>query len=477
MTFNTLVIMSDEHNRAIAGCYGNEIASTPNIDALAARGTNFTNAYCNSPICVPSRASFQTGLYVHDIGFWDNAMPYDGSVQGWGHALQAAERPVVSIGKLHYRRAGDPYGFDEEIAPIYVKDGIGDLTTLLRKEPMERAGMEKMSSEAGAGDSPYWAFDSGVAERAGNWLKSKGTADGPPWTLFVSFVMPHFPLLAPEQFFRLYEDAAIPPPKLRDTYVPENRTMAVLREVLSYDRHFHDEAAVRRAVAGYYGIVSALDHNVGRVLAALEEAGLGETTRVIYTSDHGDNVGARGYWGKSTMWEESVGVPMIMAGPDIASGTKCTTPVSLVDLHSTIIDWADVPDVSDGRQRPGRSLTDIALGVDADRAVFSEYHAVGSATGIFMIRKDRWKLIECVGDTPILYDLHSDPEELTNLAADPAYAEILKACREELSDIVDPAAATARAFDEQAKMVERVGGEEVIRASSPIPYTIPPTLG
>jgi choline-sulfatase len=475
MTLNTLIIMSDEHNPAVTGCHGDPIVKTPNIDALAARGTRFANAYCNSPICVPSRASFQTGLYVHQIGYWDNAMPYDGAVEGWGHALQKAGRPVVSIGKLHFRRAGDPNGFDEEIAPIYVNGGVGDLSTLLRRDPPPRPGPAKMAADAGPGHSPYWQFDSGVAERAERWLEGPGRTDQ-GWTLYVSMVMPHFPLTAPPEFYALYEDIDFPSPLLRKHYVPDNRAIARMRELMNFDDYFDDDA-LHRALAGYYGIVSAMDHNVGRVLKAVERLGLNDTTRVVYTSDHGDNLGARGFWGKSTMWQGSVGIPMIMAGPDIAAGAVCDTPVSLVDLHPTIVEWSGVPDIDDGRERPGRSLSDIAAGKYADRSVFAEYHAVGAFTGTYMLRHGQWKLIEFTGDTPLLYDLDADPDETRNLAADPAHAGTLADMRQRLAAICDTDAVTARAFADQDAMVERVGGVAAILATAPINYTVPPVLG
>lgn len=126
MPRNTLVIMSDEHSRKMMGAYGNPLVQTPNLDRLAERGTLFENAYCNSPICVPSRASLHTGKYPHQVRYWDNAMPYDGKVRSWGHDLQEAGRPVVSIGKLHFRDADCDTGFDRQIEPLHVKDGVGD---------------------------------------------------------------------------------------------------------------------------------------------------------------------------------------------------------------------------------------------------------------------------------------------------------------------------------------------------------------
>ena len=122
---NLLIIMSDEHNPKVLGCNGHPLIKTPHMDALAARGTRFTVAYTNSPICGPARASFATGRAVHEIGNWDNAHPYDGRIKGWGHTLQQRGMKSLSIGKLHYRNETDPTGFDEQIVPLHVVDGVG----------------------------------------------------------------------------------------------------------------------------------------------------------------------------------------------------------------------------------------------------------------------------------------------------------------------------------------------------------------
>ena len=151
---NLVFIMSDEHNRRVLGCQGHPMIRTPNLDRLAAGGVRFTDAYCNSPICVPSRASFATGRYVHRIRFWDNAMPYDGIVPSWGHRLGEAGHEAVSIGKLHFRSAEDRNGFTEEIMPLHVVDGLGDLLGLIREDaPPRKAAALKLAEEAGPGDS------------------------------------------------------------------------------------------------------------------------------------------------------------------------------------------------------------------------------------------------------------------------------------------------------------------------------------
>jgi choline-sulfatase len=137
---NLLFILSDEHSRRVLGCYGHGMIRTPNLDRLAASGVRFTDAYTNSPICVPARAALHTGQYVHKIRFWDNAIPYDGTVPSWAHRLRDAGHEVTAIGKLHFRSADDDNGFTEEIMPLHVVDGIGDPLGWLREPlPVRRA--------------------------------------------------------------------------------------------------------------------------------------------------------------------------------------------------------------------------------------------------------------------------------------------------------------------------------------------------
>ena len=139
---NLLILMSDEHNPKVLGAAGDPIVHTPHLDALAAAGTRYTAAYTTCPICVPARASFATGKYVHQVGFWDNADAYDGSVPSWHHRLRAQGHDVVSIGKLHFRGApGDDHGFTQEILPMHIVDAVGDVKGLVRDNiPMRKGG-------------------------------------------------------------------------------------------------------------------------------------------------------------------------------------------------------------------------------------------------------------------------------------------------------------------------------------------------
>jgi len=474
MPSNLLVIMSDEHQARAMGCAGHPFVQTPNLDVLAARGLTFSDAYTPSPICVPARAAFAAGRYVHQTRLWDNAMPYTGNPPGWGHTLQGAGIPVESIGKLHYRHEEDPAGFDVQHIAMQVAGGVGMVWASIRKEDERLTMPSRMLGDyIGPGTSQYTDYDEAVVDRTINWLNQrKASGDQRPWCLFVGFVAPHFPLVVPEEFFDLYPPSNLPPAKLhpslgyrRHPWVEKQNAMA------DSEAMFENPEERLRAMAAYYGLCSWLDHNIGRVLEGLDDAGLAENTTVVYTSDHGDNVGARGLWGKSNLYQESVAIPMIMAGPDMEKGI-CDTPVSLLDLSATIpahfgLDFAC----------EGRPLTEICAGPDdPERPILSEYHAVGAVSGAFMLRKGRWKLNHYVGYPPELFDLETDPEELNDLAADPAHAEILKDMDRNLRTIVDIEVADAEAFADQAAMIEGYGGrDKAVKLGAPA-ATPPPEL-
>ena len=163
--------MSDEHNPKVMGCSGHPIISTPHLDALAARGTRFSSAYTTSPVCVPARAAFALGKYIHQIGFWDNADAYDGSVPSWHHNLRSLGHDVVSIGKLHFNRKDEDHGFSEEQIPMHILEGKGDLMGLVREDLPRRGGAKKMINMAGPGESSYTMYDREICARAQVWLR------------------------------------------------------------------------------------------------------------------------------------------------------------------------------------------------------------------------------------------------------------------------------------------------------------------
>ena len=237
--------------------------------------------------------------------------------------------------------------------------------------------------------------------------------------LYVGFVSPHFPLIAPPEFYGLYPEDQVPWP---DMYAPAERPhhpfTDAMRKCMCFDEAF-DAPMVRRALAAYFGLVTFLDDNIGRILRALEEEGLVAETRVIYSSDHGDNLGTRGMWGKSTMYEESAGIPLIAAGEGVPAGQACAVPVTLADVFPTLVEGAGLRTDPRDAGLPGTSLFRIAQGEAPQRTILSEYHAAGAPTGAFMIRRGRYKYIHYVGMPPMLFDLEADPRERNDLGRDP----------------------------------------------------------
>ncbi len=475
---NLLIIMSDQHNRHLAGCYGHDIVQTPHLDRLAAQGARFDAAYTPCPVCVPARAAFATGKYVHQIRHWDNAMPFDGSEPSWHSVLRDRGHQVVSIGKLHFRSDGDDNGFSDEQIGMHVIEGKGDLLGLVRDEDMpKRAGAYKMARMAGPGESIYTTYDREISARAQVWLREEAHKyQETPWVLFVSFVCPHFPLTAPPEHYYRYYDQDLPPPKLYELRDEEvHPYLDDYRRSFAYDEFFETPEMVKRAQAGYMGLCSFLDENIGNVLAALDKAGLSDTTRIVYTSDHGDNLGNRGLWGKSTMFEESVGVPLIVKGPGIAEGRAVATPTNLLDLYPFIIDCAgEASPETLPEDLPGTDVMKLIDGGEPDRVVFSEYHGMGSKTAAYMVRKGHYKLVAYAAYPPQLFDLAEDPDELNDLAADENARPILEELTGELKKICDPQATDTEAKADQQKLMELRGGRDAVIEWGDLGFSVPP---
>lgn len=475
---NLLVIMSDEHNPKYLGSKSHPLVQTPHLDELAASGTRFDSAYTPSPICVPARGSFATGKYVHQIKNWDNALAFDGSVPSWHSVLRDRGHEVVSIGKLHFRSSEDDNGFSDEQIAMHVIGGKGDLMGLVRGEDMPvRKGAYKMAKMAGPGESMYTTYDREITARAQIWLNEEAQKhEDKPWILFVSLVCPHFPLTAPPEHFYPYYKQDIPLPKLyKQAREEQHPYIKKYRETMPYNDYFETPDMVKRALAGYLGLCSFVDENVGKILHALDENGLTENTRIVYTSDHGDNNGARGLWGKSTMYEEAAGVPLILSGTDIPSGTEIQTPVNLIDLYPFIFDAVgELDSESVTAEHPGTNVMEILAGEHSERAVFSEYHAMCSKSAAFMIRKGNYKLVYYVDYEPQLFDLASDPEELTNLAGRPEVRGTQKDLTQELFKVCDPRAVDREAKADQQAMLEACGGKDAVIARGDLGFSVPP---
>ncbi len=467
---NVLLLLSDEHSGRFLGCGGHPVVATPHLDALAAHGTRFTRATTPSPICVPARGALATGRWVHDVAAWHSAQPWTGSPRGWAHAARDAGARVATVGKLHFRSSDDDNGADE-VLPMHVADGVGWVQGLFRRDPLPYPESAELADEVGVGHTTYTRYDERVTAAAEAWLAAHGA--GPePWVLQVGFVAPHYPLSAPAEFTAPLEGADLSPEIPAHPLV--HPVVAATARFFAYHEGF-DEARVLEARRAYLALCAFLDHNVGRVLAALEASGAADETLVVYASDHGDMAGNHGLWCKSYFYEDSVGIPMLAAGPGVPVGAVVDTEVGLCDVAPTVLDVVGGGSSPEAGAFVGRSLLDLAGGAEPDRPGFSEYHDGGSPTGSFMVRVGDLKYVHHVGAPPQLFDLAEDPDELVDLGDDPGRAAQRADCEGVLRSIVDPDDADRRAFADQAALEAAIGGRGAVAGFTRFDHTPVPT--
>jgi choline-sulfatase len=425
---NFLVIMTDEHGPMFSSAYQHPIVQTPNMERLARDGITFDAAYCNSPLCVPSRISFVTGRYVHHVEGWDNATPLRSDAITWPYLLQARGYDVNLSGKMHLIGPDNLHGFSRQLAV--------DRSVLVFHEiyPWEE-GIEEPPepwpdiAQAGPGRTDEIDLDDQTEQAALSYLCGSARHDQ-PFALCVGFVSPHFPLIVPEPYFSRYYPDHTDLPNLPAGHL-ENLPPAARRLRTAFGLAYpHSEEQLRRARAAYYGLVSYVDDKIGRLRACLEEQGLADNTVIIHTSDHGEMLGEHGLWRKSTFYEQAVRVPLQIVGPTVVrGGRRVREVVSLVDVVATLLDLAGVSTEEQAAwQMDGDSLRAFVRDEQSpwkDQA-FAEYTAHGTDRARAMLRAGRWKLVYNHGSPPEfeLYDLAEDPGEFTNRAGQDAYREI-----------------------------------------------------
>ena len=477
---NTLIICCDQHNPHITGCYGNPLVRTPNIDALARRGTVFDNAYTPCPICVPARASLATGAYPSQNGYWDNAHPYDGNAPSWGARLTAAGVSVTTIGKLHFKDASE-HTFPGQRIPLNAAGGVGDLMTAVRTPGGTTDKLRGQVQAAGAGDSDYLHYDRNVARLSAQFLEQEAapmTAAGKPWCLYVGFTTPHYPLKVPKDMLDLYR------PFDQFKLAPEWHHPELLHPAIQAFKHttqleasrISDEEALR-AIASYHALVTFMDSQVGVVTDALRRAGLEGSTRVIYMDDHGDSAGEHGLFFKSTMFEGSVRIPLVVAGPGVPRGRHVAQPASIVDIYPTVLGFHGIELTEAERRLPGVTLADSWGGMaDPNRPIYSEYHSSGYTDSVFMLRQGPWKLVHYEGyETPSLYNLDDDPDENCDLGADGAHAGVISDLEDQLQrESGGTARLNRESHDAQEKLFAEHGGLKAIVARGLTPFSAVP---
>ena len=437
---NVLLVMADQLAPHFTGTYGHPLVHTPALDALAERGTRFDAAYCNSPLCAPSRFSMLAGRSVSDIGAWDNAAEFPASVPTFAHYLRLAGYRTVLSGKMHFVGPDQLHGFEERLTTdIYPADFAWTPNWDAADERIGKwyHNMDSLS-EAGQALATYQIdYDEEVGFAAVRHVYDLARhADERPFLLVASFIHPHDPYVARPEWWNLYDDDAIDlpdaPPELPEPHVER------IRQGIEADTVGYTEAQCRNARHGYYANTSYFDSWLGRLTDALAETGRLDRTVVIATSDHGDMLGDRGTWFKMCFYERSARVPLVMAGPDVANrsvGNVC----SLMDLLPTLLDVAGAP--AGAEPLAGRSLWESATGgEDPIDETTGEYMGEMTSHPMFMIRRGRHKYIHCQTDPALLYDVEADPLERRNLADDPAHAHLAAAFAAEVAQRWDSAA-------------------------------------
>ncbi len=424
---NILVIMSDEHNASVMGCAGNPIIHTPSLDGLARDGVVFDACYCASPLCVPSRLSFTTGKYASRVGAWNNDCELPApDYPSLPAALNAAGYESFLCGKMHYA-ADRRYGFREIGGNMNRSTKTGRGTRRDADDLAPTPGISERFEQFHTNDtSNGMDHDLAVTRGVQEFLKGRKQEDA-PFFLLAGYITPHFPLIVPQKYWEEYK-GKVPMPVIPEGYLDKlPRNYKHLR--VGFNMEDVPEDVVRRGRELYYGLVQWTDERVGEVLRALETAGLAENTVVIYTADHGENMGEHGLWWKNCVYDTAARVPLIMRWPGRWPGRQHRTEAcSLLDVVRTIADigHARMPKDCNGDSmlgwldHPDTKWKDLAA---------SEYYAHNIASGYAMVRMGQYKYVY---HTPAnaghpaereLYDLKADPGELNNLAALPEQAE------------------------------------------------------
>jgi choline-sulfatase len=464
---NILFILSDQMTPFMTGPYGSRVARTPHLDRLAREGVVFENAYCNSPLCVPSRNSMWSGRLVSGIAAFDNGSEFPAHLPTIPYLLRTAGYRTAVAGKCHFIGADQLHGFDERLTPCIFPAGF-EMTPDWRQGAYYNRGTSMQQMLRMVGPSKWnrqLAFDTHCFDQSMARLRAHALGNREqPLFLTVSFTQPHDPFTTTQDFLDLYAKTDIPLPqdhrdirRLSPTYEWFVIHHGTEREKLPPQR-------IREARRNYLGMISWIDHKVGLLLAELDRLGLADDTAVVFTSDHGEMLGEHGQWSKRLLLEWSARVPLIARLPGrVGAGRRVSQPVSLVDLLPTFNELAGVKS-----ELPfdGRSLAPLLQGAAGDReaAVVSEYLGEGTLEPMRMVRMGAHKYITVNGHAPQLYDLREDPGETVNLAGRAQYKTAEKALEGRAQSGWDgPALKKSVLLDQQQRLVVR----EIARTGGP----------
>lgn len=473
---NIIMIICDELRADALGCYGNSIVETPNIDRLASTGTRFSQCFVTQPTCTPSRASILTGCYPSALRSRMVGCYTPDDERFLPRVLSDNAYRTVAIGKIHLvPQAAEPevlaqalasddgtyYGFQE----VDLVNGHGSrcfgnrYTDWLRERvpDLDQRQANAIPYETGVNcwrwNLPEEVHSSHyIADRAIEFLE---TAADAPYFLQVSFPDPHYPFTVPEPWASLYNPADMPPPippitesiampelherVYRGPHTPASEGGRPRDRVIGTPPHNYaqyDEDDWRQVKAIYYGMVSLVDHSVGRILDAVDRAGMNDNTLIVFVADHGDYLGDHGMYGKGLPYEGALWTPLIYHGPSVAAGQTISSVESTLDIMPTLLDYAGITE-PEGIQ--GCSLRQRLCGTDQPRpgAALVENDDDFAALRMRTLITPRWRVTYYQGqDFGELIDRERDPSEMRNLWHDPAQAAVKQRLLVQLLDEV-----------------------------------------
>ena len=430
---NILFIQADQMAPQALPLHGHPVVQAPQISALGEAGVVFDSAYCNSPLCAPSRFSMLAGQLPSAIGAYDNAAEFPAQIPTFAHHLRLAGYRTILSGKMHLVGPDQLHGFEERLTTDIYPADFG-WTPSWEDPDGHQDYFHTMLSVVDADvceRSLQLDYDEEVAFQGRRKIFDLARdGDQRPFFLAVSFTHPHDPYTITPPYWERYRPENIDMPRVAPIPAaeqdPHSRRLMQCYGVEVYDLN---EARVRNARRAYYGAISFIDDKVGELLAALRAAGLDDDTIVVFTADHGDMLGERGLWYKMTFFERAARVPLIVCAPKRFAARRVGENVSLVDLFPTLVDLAGGGGPDSAEPLPGRSLLPLLNG-DAEEwpdVVYGEYLGEGAAGPLVMVRRGRHKYIVGEDSPPQLFDLETDPDELTNLAGRSELANIARA--------------------------------------------------
>lgn len=423
--------MADQMSADVIGALGHPTVKTPNIDRLVENGVTFENAYCNSPICAPSRASFVSGKHVSEIEVYDNGSAFSADTPTFLHHLRRAGYETVLSGKMHFIGPDQLHGFEHRLTKD-IHTASFNLTPDWTKGVYHNhgTGVGRLKSPGINEINNNLDYDEKVLHRTLEQIRTfKRKKEKRPFFMCASFFHPHDPFHITEEYWDMYHDIdmkepEVPPKGLADMH-PFNQWIQKHHEI---DICQLSEEEVRKNRRAYYGMVTYFDHKVGQVTRELERLNMMDNTIIVVTSDHGEMLGEHGMWFKRTFYDPATKVPLIFSHPGhLPAGKKINEVVSLVDLAATFMKIADVPDCDAWiTQMDGDSLDGLLTGDDKEwkDEVVCEYYGEGPIQPMVMLRVGRYKYVYVHEHKPLLFDLVKDPHEMNNLSQSEGYKSI-----------------------------------------------------